>query len=286
VPRRKMAPMRNDPEDNAPFEMHPLFPLEEGDEPYKRIEWIGLRKIVGSQFVTLPEYWEAHSLNDHRQIVERYGPGAYELIGRGGGDTGKNWIRTKRRETFGDEDGRADGPGPGAAGPADTALAQMGAAAGRSVDPMMMFMIQMMQSQQAAMTTLMVKSLESSSTILAAVLGNRQQGDPADILKFMATMSQQDRGQMLTLVQAMASSKGGGGGGDLSAFMKGLEFSEKLAGQEADGPSEEESLIDTVQQAIGAAQQFQGIIPPGGAGAAGSAIPFQPPAPKGPNGTT
>ncbi len=226
---------------------HPLFPTEGPEEEPIEVEFIGVRRFQGGALVTAPRMFEATELDSLEGLFDLYGGGTYELEARHGGQSQKQHYSARRRYTLPGPSKPLTGEEPEQ--PAHGAM--MAPTAGLSGDNQLMLMfLKMMSDSQSQTTALMVKAMESNAQILAAVLGSGK-GDNTAVLQMMATMSQQDRAQMMDLLKVFAEAKGGGGSGELGAFMKGLNFQQTDAPEPEADP--EGDLMSTVQQVMGMA---------------------------------
>lgn len=174
---------------------HDLFP-QEGEGPPDEIEFIQIFRSDGMSRELLTGLIPATDLNKEEEILERYGPGQYELVARA-----RNRITRRRTVKFaGVPRAFADPAGPSAARAPDNNFA------------MLQLIVGMMQSQ--------------SAQTMAIMTGFMQAGD-AKNAQMMAMMQESNKQTMTIMTEAFkASSQGAGGSGKefVTAFEKGMSF--------------------------------------------------------------
>jgi hypothetical protein len=191
-------------------EPHPLFPTEPG-EPIPQIEWINIARFEKGGTVDCLRVFPAGELTTLDDLANMYGGGSYELRGRCSGSSGQPGPMVRRARYkidgrslpfTGEDDGGQQDPG------------QLPAAAGAlgpsAMDPMVMFMTMMKESQAEARA-----AGERQTAMLVAMMtqsGQQQSATMSAMATIMASAMNAgskgpDVGSLLTAVSGMSSAQ-------------------------------------------------------------------------------
>ena len=197
--------------DQETFEEHPLFPLEEGEDP-PDIAFIHITRWEKGKQVYASKLFTASELATFEQVQQIYGGGEYILIGRARSKTmpGQPGRVSRHRKVSisGAPKPMSDDPSdeelkkPGAPAPIAPSAGILGGGGGDSLFIAMMQMNQQAaeraaQAQQQFMT-MFIQMMQSSKTESAAMT------------QMMMQMSQAQAQSMMQMVSGMMASRGGG----------------------------------------------------------------------------
>jgi len=198
---------------------HPLFPVEEGEQP-PRIAFIHVTRKDRGVMLYGP-MMRADELTSLDTIFERFGGGMYELVGRGtsvrdpsqpGNITRRKWYpipgRSKplSQDPTADELRQAEGVPPAAS---SAAAATPAPSSGGGGDSLLVAVLNMQATSSQNFMTLMMNMLTESkkeATEAAKLQAQQQQ----QFAQMMMTLSGQQQQNMIGMMTAMLQSRGGG----------------------------------------------------------------------------
>jgi hypothetical protein len=230
---------------------HPLFPNLEDDQEVQ-VGYIHVTRFESGGTVYAPKLFKAEELQDLDTIVQLYGGGKYELIGR---DLKGQRVVTRQTYTLpgkpkplGPEENEPD-PKPPVSQTPTPDVANMNPMA-----LMMPIMMQMMQMQAAQATNMH----QSTMQMITALIAKSSDGANQHVAT-MQSLHDRHAADQAAMYQTILAAKGNNGGGSPGDFMKGVEFMKKFV--ENNVPAEaqqDESFMSTLAQIMQGAQMFMG----------------------------
>lgn len=191
------------------FPDHPLFPIEDPEDPRPDVSFISLMRFEGGRLKTAARVFSGLELRTLAQIEEMYGGGSYQLWGR------------KRSKANAEEPGTIsvkrgfEIPGPSKPlGNFTNEQTETGAlrpvAATPALNDNVLVAVLQMQSQQQAAAAAQAQAQSQQFMTMMAQMMSASKTESSQMMQMMISMGQQSNQSMVQMITAMMANKGGG----------------------------------------------------------------------------